>query len=51
MRNLIDSNEYIKSSEDLKSLYALMVMFEENIRPDGVRNRAYLKLIWNRSSR
>ncbi len=49
MHNFINSNEYIKSSEDLKSLYALMVMFEENIRPDGVRNRAYLKLMWHRS--
>lgn len=48
MQNLIDSHEYIKSPEDLASLYTLMAMFEENIKPDGVRNRAYLKLIWNR---
>ena len=49
MHNLINSNEYIKSLEDLASLDPLMVMFENNIKPDGVRNRAYLKLIWNRS--
>lgn len=49
MHNLIDSNVYINSPEDLTSLNTLMLMFEENIKPDGVRNRAYLKLIWNRS--
>ncbi len=49
MLNLIDANEYIKTSDDLESLYTLMAMFVKNIKPDGVRNRAYLKLIWNRS--
>ena len=48
MHNLISSNEYIHSSEDLASIPMLMTIFEENIKPDGVRNRAYLKLIWNR---
>lgn len=50
MQNLIDSKTYIKSLEDLESLRPLMTLFEENIKPDGVRNRAYLKLIWNRQS-
>ncbi len=48
MKNLIVSNEYIKSEDDRKSLDLLMNIFEKNIQPDGVRNRAYLKLIWNR---
>lgn len=48
MQNLIDSTKYIKSPEDVESLSVLMQMFEENIKPDGVRNRAYLKLIWDR---
>ncbi|MFZ2314901.1 MAG: 2OG-Fe dioxygenase family protein [Gammaproteobacteria bacterium] len=48
MQNLINSTKYIKSSEDIESLGTLMSMFDENIKPDGVRNRAYLKLIWNR---
>ena len=48
MDNLIDANKYIKSAEDFESLDTLMGMFEANIKPDGVRNRAYLKLIWNR---
>ncbi len=49
MHNLIDSSKYITSEKDIESLSTLMEMFEENIRPDGVRNRAYLKLLWNRS--
>ena len=49
MENLIDPNNYIKSSKDQESLKILMTMFNVNIKPDGVRNRAYLKLIWNRS--
>ncbi|MHB1947205.1 MAG: 2OG-Fe dioxygenase family protein [Gammaproteobacteria bacterium] len=49
MKNLINANNYIKSTEDLESLKILMAMFDENIKPDGVRNRAYLKLIWNRA--
>lgn len=48
MQNLINASEYIKSPEDMKSLNDLMIMFEKNIKPDEVRNRAYLKLIWNR---
>lgn len=48
MHNLIHSNEYIKSTEDITSLNSLMEIFEKNIKPDGVRNRAYLKLLWNR---
>ena len=48
MHNLLSSNEYISSPDDLASLLTLMEMFEKNIKPDGVRNRAYLKLIWNR---
>lgn len=48
MHNLIDSNKYLRSAEDMNSLTSLMMMFDENIKPDGVRNRAYLKLIWNR---
>lgn len=50
MHNLIDSSEYIKSAEDTRSLQAMMEIFEKNIKPDGVRNRAYLKLLWNRQS-
>lgn len=49
MQNLISANNYIKSKEDLDSVERLMTMFNENIKPDGVRNRAYLKLIWNRA--
>lgn len=49
MHNLIDSNHYIKSPDDIASLQTLLQLFEENIRPDGVRNRAYLKLIWDRA--
>lgn len=48
MLNLIDPKEYIKSNNDLESLKLLMKIFAENIQPDGVRNRAYLKLLWNR---
>ena len=48
MQNLIASSEYIRSSEDMNSLNDLMILFEKNIRADDVRNRAYLKLIWNR---
>lgn len=48
MKNLIDASEYIKSSNDVESLNVLMTLFEKNIRPDDVRNRAYLKLVWNR---
>jgi hypothetical protein len=48
MHNLIDSNKYIKSAEDMHSLDKLMTIFNANIKPDGVRNRAYLKLNWNR---
>lgn len=50
MHNLIDSKTYIRSAEDLASLPHLMTLFEENIKPDGVRNRAYLKLIWERQT-
>lgn len=49
MQNLIHSNEYIKSPQDLISLNTLLQKFENNIQPDGVRSRAYLKLLWNRS--
>lgn len=49
MQNIISANNYIKSDEDLESLKTLMTMFNANIKPDGVRNRAYLKLIWNRT--
>lgn len=48
MHNLLSSKEYISSPDDLASISTLMELFEENIKPDGVRNRAYLKLIWNR---
>jgi len=48
MHNLIGSSNYIKSPEDSASFKKLMAFFETNIQPDGVRNRAYLKLIWNR---
>ncbi len=48
MENYIHADNYIKSPEDQDSLLPLMTLFESNIRPDGVRNRAYLKLIWNR---
>lgn len=50
MHNLINANHYIKSTEDLNSLKTLMTIFESNIKPDGVRNRAYLKLLWKRKS-
>lgn len=50
MKNIIHSSEYIKSTKDLDSLKKLMIMFNENIKPDGVRNRAYLKLQWSREN-
>lgn len=48
MNNLINANEYLKTTEEYESLTKLMTIFEKNIKPDGVRNRAYLKLVWNR---
>jgi len=50
MHNLIPSTVYFNSSMDQDALKKLLVLFEKNIRPDGVRNRAYLKLIWNRGT-
>lgn len=50
MHNLIHASEYIKSDQDLVSLQTMMQMFEDNIKPDGVRNRAYLKLHWHRQT-
>lgn len=50
MQQFIDSNHYIKSSADQASLAELMTIFEKNIQPDGVRNRAYLKLTWQRDT-
>jgi hypothetical protein len=48
MKNIISSSEYLKTTQDIDSLKNLMAIYNNNIKPDGVRNRAYLKLIWNR---
>jgi hypothetical protein len=48
MKNLINPVNYIKSPEDSESIKILMEFINKNVKPDGVRNRAYLKLIWNR---
>ena len=50
MQQFVQSNQYIKSEENLHSLTKLLHAFETHIKPDGVRNRAYLKLIWHRAS-
>jgi hypothetical protein len=50
MHNLISASHYIQSAADFASYHTMMQIFEANIRPDGVRNRAYLKLLWNRDT-
>ncbi len=50
MKFLIQANNYIKSELDLISLEHLKKLFDKNIKPDGVRSRAYLKLLWNKNT-
>ncbi len=50
MHQLIQPDAYIKTAENVASLQLLRDLFAKNIRPDGVRNRAYLKLIWQRAT-
>lgn len=50
MLNIIEPTVYLKNPADEQSLTTLLDVFEENIRPDGVRKRAYLKLSWDRKT-
>lgn len=46
--SFIDSSTYLKTISDVDSLRELSRFFETNLRADGPRNRAYLKLEWDR---
>ena len=50
MNQFIDAHHYITSDNETHSLPQLMTLFDRHILPDGVRQRAYLKLIWTRKN-
>jgi len=50
MAKFISQDTYLQSKVECDSLQEMMSIFRKNLKPDGVRNRAYLKLCWQRKN-
>ncbi len=48
--SFIPSEYYLKSKEERNSLIYLNYLYTTSLQADGPRNRAYLKLLWDRES-
>lgn len=46
--DIINSQEYLNNMEELSDIDEINTIYTSKLSPDGPRNRAYLKLHWNR---